>query len=194
MKGCRPFTDEEVERMLATVDNDRYHLRNRLMILFGCKVGFRISEILSLQVKDVFQHGVVPNHVEVKRRNSKGKKAGRTKILHQKVKDAIIEYLLSNLGRKIDPKAPLFESQVGYAKPITRQQAYNIIHNAAEKCELTGKIGTHSCRKTFARNVYERSGKCLIKTQKALDHTDIRTTVQYLGFAESEVESIILQG
>lgn len=190
MKGCRPFTDTEIEQMLAAT-NGRYHLRDRLMILFGCKVGFRISEILSLKVKDVFQHGTVPNHVEVQRKAVKGKREGRKVVLHQKVKDAIIEYLLSNL--RFDPNSPLFESQVGHNRPITRQQAWNIITEAADRCKLTGKIGTHSCRKTFASNVYEKSGHCLLKTKAALGHTCIRTTEKYLSFAESEVESIILE-
>lgn len=189
MKGCRPLNEQEKKDVLASISG-RYALRDRLIFIFGVYAGFRISEILSLKVKDVFQNGVIPNHVTVQRRNVKGKREGRTVVLHQNVKDAIIEYILSEVH--INPEAPLFLSQVGKNKAISRQQAWNILEAAYLACNLTGKLGCHSLRKSFALNAYKKSGHCLIKTKKALGHSDIRTTEKYLSFAESEIEDLIL--
>lgn len=187
MKGCRPLTDEEKSQVISSIDG-RHHLRDRLLVMFGIYAGFRISEILSLTVSDVFQNGVIPNHVTVKRRNVKGKREGRSVVLHQTVKDAILGYLLGNM--RLNPDSPLFLNQAG-TKAISRQQAWNILEGAFSSCGLTGTLGTHSLRKTFAASVYSRSGHCLLKTKRALGHTDIRTTEKYLSFAESEVEDLI---
>ena len=187
MKGCRPLTEIEKTNVLTSIDG-RHHLRDKLLVTLGLYAGFRISEILSLTVKDVFQNGVVPNHVTVKRRHVKGQREGRSVVLHQVVKDAIITYLLGNV--RLSPDSPLFLNQAG-TKAISRQQAWNILENAFASCGLTGTLGTHSLRKSFAASIYERSGHCLLRTKRALGHTDIRTTEKYLSFAESEVEDLI---
>lgn len=187
MKGCRPLTDAEKAQVLESVDG-RFQLRDRLLVTFGVYAGFRISEILSLTVEDVFQNGVIPNHVTVKRRNLKGKREGRTIVIHEAIKEALIAYLLSRPN--LTPASPLFLNQAG-TKAISRQQAWNIVEAAFTACGLTGTLGTHSLRKTFAASVYKRSGHCLLKTKKALGHTDIRTTEKYLSFTDEEVEDLI---
>ena len=58
---------------------------------------------------------------------------------------------------------------------------------------MTGKLGTHSMRKTLARRVYEGSGKDLMKTQKALGHSRITSTVSYLSFDEKDLDDILLK-
>jgi integrase len=48
--------------------------------------------------------------------------------------------------------------------------------------ELTGKLGTHAMRKTFANRMYDKLGKDLVKCQRALGHRNINSTVSYLSF------------
>lgn len=187
MKGCRPLTESEKVKVLSAITG-RHQLRDRLLILLGIYAGFRISEILSLKLKDVYQNGVIPNHVTVQRRNLKGKREGRSVVLHQTVKDAIIQYVANN--QWLTPESPLFLNQL-HTKAISRQQAWNILEAAYAACGLTGTLGCHSLRKSFAASIYERSGHCLLKTKKALGHTDIRTTEKYLSFAESDIEDLI---
>jgi hypothetical protein len=40
--------------------------------------------------------------------------------------------------------------------------------------------------------VYEKLGRDLVKTQRALGHRTINSTVQYLSFAETDIEAAIL--
>jgi site-specific recombinase XerD len=47
-------------------------------------------------------------------------------------------------------------------------------------------------RKTFARKVHERLGHDLVKTQRALGHKNINSTVAYLSFVEDEIDQAIL--
>ncbi len=48
-------------------------------------------------------------------------------------------------------------------------------------------------RKTFARRVHEKLGKDLVKTQKAMGHRSINSTVSYLSFNEEEIDDAILK-
>lgn len=189
MKGCRPLTDIEKNQVLAAM-NGRYRLRDRLLVVLGVYAGFRISEILSLKVKDVCKNGQFPTHITVQRRNIKNRREGRSVVMHPAIREAAQEYLDANPDLK--PESPLFVSQKGQARAISRQQAWGILEAAYAACKLTGTLGTHSLRKTFASSCYDRSGHCLLRTKKALGHTDIRTTEKYLSFAESDVEDLIV--
>jgi integrase len=55
-----------------------------------------------------------------------------------------------------------------------------------------GKLGTHAMRKTFATKVYTRLQHDLVKTQRALGHRNINSTVSYLSFCEDDVTQAIL--
>lgn len=58
--------------------------------------------------------------------------------------------------------------------------------------ELTGKVGTHAMRKTFATRVYHQLNHDLVKTQRAMGHKNINSTVAYLSFVEDEIDQAIL--
>jgi integrase len=56
MKGCRPLTDTEITEVLQSFAG-RYALRDKALFVLGLLSGFRISELLSLRVQDVYRHG-----------------------------------------------------------------------------------------------------------------------------------------
>jgi hypothetical protein len=43
-------------------------------------------------------------------------------------------------------------------------------------------------RKTFANRVYHQLNHDLVKTQRAMGHKNINSTVAYLSFAEDEID------
>ena len=53
MKGCRALKSEEV-MLISDSFYGKYERRNRALFLLGCKTELRISELLSLRVKDVY--------------------------------------------------------------------------------------------------------------------------------------------
>lgn len=181
MIGCRPLTDKEI----ATISS-HLSLRDKTFFMLGIKTGFRVSELLSLRVQDVFQHNQCVDRVTVARKNMKGNKSGRTVALHASVKSLITE-----LVRTLPSDSHLFVSRTN--KPISRIQAYRLLKDAVALARCSGKVATHSLRKTFANVIYERLDKDLVKTQKALGHKSINSTVSYLSFAESEIEDAILE-
>src|SRR5437016_4989147 len=94
MKGCRPLTEPEVEILQQSVGGV-YAARDRALFLLGVKSGFRISELLSLQLGDVWQHGRLVERVTVQRRHMKKKLEGRTVLLHPEAKAALATWLLA---------------------------------------------------------------------------------------------------
>lgn len=192
MKGCRPLTDEEVA-LVAKSFGGTYAVRDRALFLLGVKSGFRISELLSLRVGEVCQAGRLVDRVTVRRQHMKQRREGRTVLLHPEAKAALAAWLghLSAAGSLL-PTVYVFQSRKGLNRPISRIHAWRILQEAYVANELTGKLGTHSMRKTFANRLYDRLGHDLVKTQRALGHRNINSTVHYLSFREEDIDAAIL--
>jgi integrase len=184
MIGCRPLTDLEVNLVLQHLRSKR----NKTLFILGVRTGLRISELLSLQVKDIYQNGVVLDRVFLQRRNSKGKLSSRSIVLHDQAKSYLVEYLLDSPNHSM----PLFPSCRTPTKSLDRIHAYRLIRRATEDAGIVGKVATHSMRKTFAKRVYERLDKDLLKTKVALGHKSIDSTISYLSFDQAEVDQAIL--
>lgn len=194
MKGCRPFSDAEVQAVTQALARDRYHARNLALFHLGVRSGFRISELLSLKLQDVFQNGNFVESVMVARRHMKGKNASRGVPLHPDARVALEVWVRELLAAgHADPGTFLFRSREGGNRAISRKTAWYILRKVSSACGLTGKIGTHSLRKTFAKRVYEKLGRDLMKTQRALGHARVTSTVSYLSFDQGEVEDAILK-
>jgi integrase len=190
MKGCRPLTEAEV---LQHSFGGVYADRDKALFLLGVKSGFRISELLSLRVGDVSQHGRLVDRVTVPRRHMKNKTEGRTVLLHPEAKTALATWVLT-LRQMPDcmRQTFVFRSHKGVNRPIRTVQAWRILHEAVTTNELTGKVGTHAMRKTFATRVYHQLNHDLVKTQRAMGHKNIDSTVAYLSFVEDEIDQAIL--
>ena len=192
MKGCRPLTTEEVD-LVSKSFGGTYAKRDTALFLLGVKSGFRISELLSLRLGDVIQRGRIVDRVRVQRRHMKKKTEGRTVLLHPDAKAALAKWVdeLQDAG-PTSRNTYLFRSRKGRNRPISRIHAWRAIREAYESNELRGPLGTHSMRKTFANRVYDALEHDLVKTQRALGHKNINSTVQYLSFREEEIDAAIL--
>lgn len=194
MKGCRPLSDVEVASVLEQLGSHRYPARDRALFLLGLRSGFRISELLSLTVGDVFQNGNFVDRVSVARRHMKKKMEGRTVALHPEARTAVETWVreLAAAGHT-HPHTYVFRSREGANRALNRRSAWAMLKKAYGARGLTGKTGTHSMRKTFAKRIHEKLGRDIMKTQKALGHARITSTCSYLSFAEEEVEDAILK-
>ena len=188
MKGCRPLTENEVDLLVKSFAG-KFAKRDKALFLLGTKSGFRISELLSLRVGDVVQHGHMVNQVTVKRRNMKKKIEGRSVILHPDAKAAIADWLNTI---EYGNDTFIFRSRKAENRPISRRQALRIFRGIYDANELSGKLGTHTLRKTFADRIYEKSDRDLAKTQRALGHKNINSTISYLDFKQEDIDTLIL--
>lgn len=166
---------EAVERYLA-----KHSLRNRLIWVFGCNTGLRISDILGLNVVDVKSK----QYVEVIE-----KKTGKYKrfLLNDKLKKLIQEYLLLERSKtySISDDEPLFVGKKHCR--LDRSQVYRFINEACAKIGLKGNYGTHSCRKTFGYYHYKQYSNVVL-LQKIFNHSLPAITMRYIGIAQEEVD------
>ena len=192
MRGCRPYSAGEFSIVESSFAG-RFSVRNRALFVFGSFTGFRIGEIRSLRVGDVYQFERVVDSVSVRRSAMKGKIASRTVILHSAVKCAL-KLWLDEMKAKgwLTSDVYLFKSQMGRNRPITNSQAARILKRNFRAHRMLGKLSCHSMRKFFAESVFQRLGGDLVKLQQALGHSCISSTVHYLSFKQDDINQAIL--
>ena len=202
MRGCRALTEVEIKDVLESFAGE-YANRDRALFTLGVLSGFRVSELLSLKVGDVTTPaGQVAEWVSVARRAMKKKTEGRSVPLNPKARAALREWVEElRDGGHLSPDTPLFLSRKGGNRPLTRQAVHHVLKGVYVANGITGKTGTHSMRKTFAKSVYAaavklaRSGQAvdpLTFCQKALGHRSVNSTISYLAVGEDLVAETIL--
>jgi integrase len=183
MKGCRPLTHDEIDKIISSM-----RTRDKALFILGIKSGFRVSELLSLTIGDFKDE----NRIKVKRKNMKKRIESRTVALHPEARSAVYDLIKQLHGSGyMSPDDYLFQSRKGKNQAISRVQAWRIINQAAAENGIE-KIGTHAMRKTFANRVYEKLDQDLVKTQKALGHRNINSTAQYIAFIDADIDAAIL--
>ena len=189
MSGCRPLRPEEIYEVAQSFGG-RYQWRDRALFLVGLYTGFRITELLSVRWHDCVRHGQVSEALCVERRHMKQKQRGRTVALHPEARAALARWYTDDQP----PTGALhvFRSRKGENRPLTRQTAWQILMAAYASCGMSGRLGTHSLRKTFALAVHEQLGRDLYRTQQALGHANIGSTIHYLPVAEAEIQQAIV--
>lgn len=196
MCATRSLNRSEQAEITAALD----HARDRLLFLLGVHSGFRIHELLSARVCDVWTENRPATELTIARRQLKGgtsararRVRSRTTPLHPSVQAAIRVYVQERFGASpVRADEFLFKSRKGPNMAITPRHAWRIIKAAARAAGFPDRVGTHSMRKTFARAIYDRSGHDLILTQRALDHRSVMTTSRYLESTADDVASAIL--
>jgi site-specific recombinase XerD len=191
MKGCRALVDREADQIMKSFAGT-YAARDRAIFTVGRYTGERITAILHLKIGDVVQAGRIADAVTYRRASRKGKIEGRTVKLHAEAKAALTAWI-NELSKDavLTANDYVFPSRKGQG-PLGRVQYHRILKAAVEANQLTGKIATHSMRKTFADRVYEALGQDIFRTQKALGHRNINSTVQYLSFKEADIDAAVL--
>lgn len=153
--------------------------RDYVLFIFGINTGLKITEILDIKVSDILEkEGCLRVFFHLPYKDSR---ITKEVYLNQKVKKDVLHYIKTNHLKNDDY---LFQSTKTH-KPITRQQAYRIIHHAAEAVGIQGKIGTNSMRKTFGFHAYKR-GVAISLLQKHFNHSTPSETLKYLGISKDE--------
>lgn len=134
MNTVEPIRDLDVVMDIAEYLKGKSD-RDYMMFMFGIYTGLRISDILKFRVRDVKGKDAV---------YIREKKTGKEKRfpINAELKPVIKDYIYGK-----DDYEYLFKSPRGN-RPITRQQAYNILSEAGRQFDID-KIGTHTLRKTF---------------------------------------------
>ncbi len=147
--------------------------RDLLFFILGTNCGLRISDILSLDVKDVRGKNYVML-TEIK--TGKFKKFP----LNSRLKPMLEEYTKGRYDNE-----PLFMTK--FKNRLGRVTAYYTIRNACEAANLEEKFGTHTMRKTFGYHHYKKY-KDVAMLQKIFNHSSPSVTLRYIGIEQEQID------
>lgn len=199
MNVVEPIRDIKIIKNIRTVLKGQ-SVRNELLFILGINVGLRISDILKLKLSDL----VKPNRKTVKeyvtiieKKTSKTKKFYLGDIVVKLIENYLKEY------SELDLDSYVFKSRKGTNSPITRQQAYRILNDAAEVVGIierdpntgiiiSGEIGTHTLRKTFGYHAYQ-NGTSLELLMDIFNHSSKSQTLRYIGITEEQKKEVYMQ-
>ncbi|WP_277679822.1 tyrosine-type recombinase/integrase [Gracilibacillus dipsosauri] len=154
--------------------------RDYAFFVVGINTGLRLNDLLHLKVKHVWNGQTFYDFLHVDNSDP-------PYFLNDNAKKALKDYIFSN--HDMEPDHYLFKSQKGNL-PITRQQAYRIINKKAQEIGLTGKVGTHTLRKTFGYHAYKK-GVAISLLQKIFHHSTASETLHYLDI-QNDNDTVIM--
>lgn len=153
------------------------NVRNYIMFLCGIYTGLRISDILTLRVKDVKNRKYIALR-EIK--TDKQKLIEINPVLRKELSAYIADKNISEY---------LIKSRQGKNKPITRNMAYRILRDVADLFSLEA-IGTHTLRKTFGYHFYQQY-KDEVKLQLYFNHRHPVITLRYIGIQQESINKAV---
>nr|DAN51233.1 MAG TPA: site specific tyrosine recombinase [Caudoviricetes sp.] len=152
--------------------NEMYYM----LFITGLNTGLRVGDILTLKVKDVQGW-----HIKLRERKT-GKLISRR--MTKELKREMRKYVEGKPFHHF-----LFKSRQGGNKAITRERAYQIIHEAAEELGIDN-VGTHTMRKTFGYKYYNKT-KDVGTLQKMFNHSSPAITLRYIGIEQAELDDAL---
>ncbi|MCR4340499.1 MAG: site-specific tyrosine recombinase XerD [Gemmatimonadaceae bacterium] len=166
------LTVADVDRILSAPSLDEpLAFRDRAMLELAYSAGLRVSEWISIGVKDVlFEDGLV-------RVFGKGSKE-RLVPIGRKAIGALAIYM-RELRPKLERgegKGALFLNARG--KPLSRMGAWKILRKYVDQAGIKKRVTPHTLRHSFATHLLE-GGADLRAVQEMLGHADISTTQIY---------------
>lgn len=168
----KAITVAQVEDLLNAVSgDDPVSVRDRAILELLYATGARITEIVSLDLDDL----VDPTLLRVMGKGAKE----RIVPVGRYAQTALEAYLVRTrplLAVNGKGTPALFLNQRGGR--LSRQSAWQIIHDAAEAANLPGEISPHTLRHSFATHLLE-GGADVRVVQELLGHSSVATTQIY---------------
>lgn len=176
------LTAREVDRFLSAPDGKTIQgKRDRAMLELLYATGIKVSEIISLDIKDV--------NTKAGFLHCRGGSKERILPIGQLAVESLERYILQARdemanGRETDA---LFLNYKG--ERMSRQGFWKRVRYYREKSGIETEITPHILRNSFAAHLLE-NGADLAAIQEMLGHADISTTRIYSGFVKSSIKEI----
>jgi integrase/recombinase XerD len=168
----KALTIDQVERLLAAPSAEEpLGIRDRALLELLYATGARVSEAIDLDVDDL-------SHGEVLRLRGKGSKERIVPVgsYARTAVDAYLTRVRPGLAAKGRASARLFLGARG--APLSRQSAWLVIREAAERAQITAAVSPHTLRHSFATHLLQ-GGADVRVVQELLGHSSVATTQIY---------------
>ncbi len=179
------LSEDEINQLINAIDlSTAEGERNRAMLetLYGC--GLRVSELIGLQISDLFFD---EDFIKV---NGKGNKQRFVPISDINKKYITIykneKRVHLNIQKGFDDI--LFLNRRG--RQLTRAMIFTIIKQLAKKIELKKTISPHTFRHSFATHLLQ-NGADLRAIQQMLGHESITTTEVYMHVDRTHLADVL---
>ena len=179
-KKTKALTREEYKDIIETINKGfvgmRPNPRVATALVIEANLGLRISDIVKLRLADLVKDG---NRYRLDIIEQKTGKA-RTFTVPFPIYQYLENYCLKNGIPKDEKIFPISERTVQAKLQLT--------------CDYLGYegIGTHSFRKFYATEIYNKNGYDIVLVQRLLQHSSAATTQRYIGIEPAKVEEAIL--
>ena len=164
----------EISALIEASGSEGIQIRDRALIEILYASGARVSEIVSLNVKDIerVESGTMTVRVIGKGRKERLVPVGRY------AQEALESYLVRIRPTlvKVAREDALFLNQSG--SRLSRQSAWAIVLAAADKANLERKVSPHALRHSFATHLLD-GGADIRVVQELLGHSSVTTTQIY---------------
>ena len=182
-----PIRDKDQVHDLIDYYLTRGQIRNHVLIVLGIHTALRISDILSLCWKDVYDFETncfkrAISIVEKKTRKSK------TLALHRNCITALRCHFAHVQPHCLNH--PIFQNE-DTGSAISRIQAYRIIREASEEIGLEEHVSCHSLRKTFGYHAW-KDGISPAVIMEIYNHSSLEVTKRYLGITQDDKDEVYL--
>ena len=187
MSTTQPFKKiSEIEQLKQHFRN-KGEIRNYALITLGINTALRISDLLQIQWKNVwnFDTKCFREHMVVT--EQKTKKIANIYLNYQ-CQQALCELKeLSNEEKY--PSEYIFKSRRGQNKPIGRNRAYVIITAACHELGYEGNLSCHSLRKTFGYHAWKQGASPAI-IMSIYNHSSMDITKRYLSIEQDDKDDV----
>lgn len=179
------LSKEEIDKLIGAIDlSHPQGERNRTIIetIYAC--GLRVSELINLQLSDLFFDD---GYIKVL---GKGNKYRFVPIHHTTV--TFLNFYINDIRSHINPKTKdddiVFLNRRGGR--LSRQMIFMILKDLATKVDLGKKIGPHTLRHSFATHLL-KNGADLRVIQQLLGHESITTTEIYVHLDNNYLQEVV---
>lgn len=179
-------TKEEIERF-KNYFLERNEVRNYTLFILGINLPLRISDILSLKWKDVYNFSLRKFRAHVQLLEQKTSKTTLL-ALNQPAKEALEKWMEYQGGCLAEEFVFPAHDPANEDQPLSRITAYVIMKNAAEQLGME-HIGCHSLRKTFGYHAW-KNGIHLALIMAIYNHTSIAVTKRYLCIEQEDKDEV----
>ena len=179
---------EDINALKHYFLHEKRSLRNYAIVCLGINSALRISDLLSLTWGDVydFENGRFRLRIAILERKT-GKKTQNA--LNANAIKALKLYKGSL--KETTAETFIFPGRGG-KKPLSRCQAYRILHSAGRALHFKTDISCHSLRKTFGYHAWKMGVQPAV-LMNIYNHSSFQITKRYLGIEQDDMDQVFLE-